>query len=184
MTKTKKLTTSAVLIALAFVLVMVSKMLPAPWTAGGSITIGSMVPIILISVILGTKWGLLSGFVFALIQMMTGFYVPPAATFWSFLAVVLLDYVFAFGVLGLAGFFVKITGNKAWSMPLGALIVTFLRYVMHIFSGILIWGRFAETANVLVYSVVYNGSYMIPEIIITTIIVSLISPKIKEKFNR
>lgn len=183
MTKTKKLTTSAMLVALAFVLVMVSKILPAPWTAGGSITIGSMVPIILISVLIDTKWGLLSGLVFSLIQMMTGFYVPPAATFWSFFAVVMLDYVLAFGVLGLAGFFAKITGNKIWSIPLSALIVTFLRYVMHIFSGILIWGRFADTTNIFVYSLVYNGSYMIPEMIISTIVIALISPKIKEKLN-
>ena len=118
MTKTKKLTLSAVLTALAFALIMVSKLLPAPWTQGGYITIASMVPIILVSVILGTKWGLASGFVFSLIQMMTDFYLPPTTTFLSFAGVILFDYVIAFTILGLADFFVKLMGNKTWAIPL------------------------------------------------------------------
>ena len=181
MTKTKKLTLSAILIALAFVLVTVSKILPAPWPGGGSITIASMVPIIMVSIILGTKWGFFSGLVFSLIQMLTGFYVPPATTIWSFIGVVLLDYVFAFSVLGLAGFFVKLLGNKTWAIPLSGCIVTSIRYVMHILSGLLIWGAFADTDSVLIYAVVYNGSYMIPEIIITTVVLALLAPKLKEK---
>ena len=52
MTKTKKLTLSAMLTALAFVLVLVSQLLPAPWTQGGYITLASMVPIILVSIII------------------------------------------------------------------------------------------------------------------------------------
>ncbi|MBO4940759.1 MAG: energy-coupled thiamine transporter ThiT [Clostridia bacterium] len=183
MTKTKKLTLSAILTALAFVLVMVSKVLPAPWAEGGNITIASMVPIIMVSVILGTKWGLFSGFVFSLIQMLTGFYVPPATTIWSFLGVVLLDYVFAFSCLGLASFFVKIMGNKGWAIPLSGTIVTGIRYALHVLSGLLIWGAFADTDCVLIYALLYNGSYMIPEMIITTVVLALLAPKLKEKYE-
>ncbi len=183
MTKTKKLTLSAVLTAAAFVLILVSKQLPAPWTQGGYITIGSMVPIILVSIIVDTKWGLMSGFVFSLIQMMTDFYLPPVTTFLSFISVILFDYVIAFTVLGLAGVFVKLTGNKKWSIPLSGLIVTGLRYLMHVLSGILVWGAFVDTDCIPLYALVYNGSYMIPEMIITTVVLALISPKIKEKFN-
>ncbi len=183
MTKTKKLTLSAVLTAMAFVLMMVSKLLPEPWTQGGSITIASMTPIILVSVLLGTKWGLLSGFVYSLIQMMTGFYLPPVTTFLSFVGVVLLDYVFAFMVLGLAGFFVKLMGNKAWAIPLSGTIVTGLRYVMHILSGILIWGAYADTDSVALYALTYNGSYMIPEMIITTVVLAIIAPKLKKRLS-
>ena len=68
MSKTKKLTTSALLVALSTVLMFVSKMIPAPWLQGGSVTIASMVPIIVISIIFDVKWGLLSGFVFSLIS--------------------------------------------------------------------------------------------------------------------
>lgn len=183
MTKTKKLTLSAVLTALAFALILVSKQLPAPWTQGGYITLASMVPIILVSVIIDTKWGLISGFVFSLIQMMTDFYMPPATTALSFFGVILLDYILAFTVLGLAGFFVKLTGNKIWSIPLSGTIVTALRYLMHVLSGLLIWGAFADTDCIPLYALMYNGTYMIPEIIITTTVLAIIAPKIKKKFD-
>ena len=182
MTQTKRLTLSAILTALSFVLMMISKVLPAPWLQGGSVTLASMVPIIVISVNLGTKWGLISGFVYSLLQMMTGFYPPPTQNLLSFTLVVLLDYVFAFSVLGLAGLFVKLMKNKAWAIPVSGVIVTTLRYLMHILSGLLIWGVYApEGQTVLAYAVLYNGSYMIPEIIITSVVLALFAPKLKQK---
>ena len=183
MTKTKKLTLSALLVAMSFALILISKQLPAPWTQGGYITLGSMIPIILVSVIIDTKWGLTAGFVFSLIQLMTDFYMPPATTFLSFTGVILLDYVFAFTFLGLAGFFVKLMGNKTWAIPLSGTIVTGLRYLMHVLSGLLIWGAFADTDCIPLYALVYNGSYMIPEMIITTVVLAVIAPKIKKKFD-
>ena len=183
MSKTKKLILSAVMASLSFALVLASKLLPSPWTQGGSITIASMTPIILASILLGTKWGILSGLVFSLIQMITGFYLPPVTTFLTFIAVILLDYILPFSVLGLAGFFAKLTGNKIWSIPLSGTIVTFLRYILHTLSGIIIWGAFTDAESVPIYSIVYNGSYMIPEIIITTTVLAVIAPKINNKFN-
>ncbi len=183
MTKTKKLTLSAMLTALAFALILVSKLLPAPWTQGGYITLGSMVPIILVSIIIDTKWGLLSGFVFSLIQMMTDFYLPPATTALSFFGVIMLDYVVAFTVLGLAGFFARLMGNKPWAIPLSGTIVTGIRYLMHILSGLLIWGAFADTDCVPLYALIYNGSYMVPEMIITTVVLACLTPKIKKKWD-
>ncbi len=175
MTTTKKLTTCALLIALATVLMWVSKLIPAPWLQGGSITIASMVPIVLAGILFETKWGLSASFAYALIQMIFGFYPPPTQTFGYFVLVVLLDYLLAFGVLGLSGFFFRITKKKQYSAPLSALIVTLLRYICHILSGILIWGVYAEEGqSVLAYSLIYNGSYMIPEMIITTIVTALI----------
>lgn len=180
MTKIKKMTISAVMCALSFVLVVVSKLIPAPWLGGGSITLASMVPIILTSVILGTRWGLLTGFTFSLIQMMTGFYVPPASSALCFLGVVFLDYIGAFTVLGLAGFFSNKLGNTRFAVSLSGVIVTSMRYVFHILSGILIWGPIADTDSIPIYSIVYNGSYMIPEIIITAIVLYIISLRIRK----
>ena len=171
MTNTKKLTTCAMMVALSTVLAFISKVIPAPWLQGGSITIASMVPIILVSILIDTKWGLLSGFVYSLIQMLSGFYPPPTQTFINFALVVLLDYVFAFTVLGFAGAFYRMMGKKLWAIPVSGVIVTALRYVCHIFSGILIWGVYAdEGQTVLAYAVGYNGGYMIPEIILTAIL--------------
>ena len=170
MNTTKKITTSALLIALATVLMWVSKLLPAPWLQGGSVTLASMVPIISVGILFGTKWGLASALAYALIQMMFGFYPPPTQTLLYFILVVLLDYIFAFGVLGLSGVFYSLCGKKFFAIPTSAFIVTFLRYICHILSGILIWGVYApEGQGVLMYSLVYNGTYMIPEIIISTI---------------
>lgn len=181
MTKTKKLTTSAVLIALSTVLVFASKLIPSPWLQGGSVTLASMVPIILISFINGTRWGILSGFVFSLIQMMTGFYPPPTQNFISFVLVIFLDYIFAFSILGCADIFKRLTKNRVWSECFSGVIVTSLRYLCHILSGILIWGVYAEEGQtVLAYSITYNGSYMIPEIIITGVVIALITPVIRK----
>ncbi len=175
MNTTKKLTSSALLVALATVLMWVSKLLPAPWLQGGSVTLASMVPIIAVGILFGTKWGLCSSLAYALIQMMFGFYPPPTQTFLYFVLVVLLDYIFAFGVLGLSGVFYSLFGKKFFAIPTSAFIVTLLRYICHILSGILIWGVYApEGQGVLAYSLIYNGTYMVPEIIISTVVTAII----------
>ena len=179
MTTTKKITTGALMIALSTALMWVSKFIPAPWLQGGSVTLASMVPIIICSITLGTKWGLCASLAYSFIQMMFGFYPPPTQTFSSFVMVILLDYVLAFGVLGLAGIFYNMLKKSRFAAPISGFIVTSLRYICHIFSGILIWGVYAgEGQSVLSYSIIYNGSYMIPEIIITTVVLAFIT-----KFN-
>lgn len=176
MTKTRKLTTSAVLIAMSAVLMMISKMLPMVWMQGGSVTIASMVPIIAISLIIDCKWGILSGVVFAIIQMMTGFAPPPTADLMNFVLVIFLDYIAAFGVPGTAGAFYKILGGRIWAVPVSGVISVALRYICHIVSGVLIWGVYAEEGqSVLAYSVIYNGGYMVPEIIITGTVLAVLA---------
>ena len=115
--------------------------------------------------------------------MLTDFYLPPATTALSFFGVIMLDYVIAFTALGLAGFFVKLMGNKPWAIPISGTIVTTIRYAMHVLSGLLIWGAFADTDCVPLYALIYNGSYMIPEIIITTVVLALLTPKLKDKLE-
>ncbi|MDD4689437.1 MAG: energy-coupled thiamine transporter ThiT, partial [Eubacteriales bacterium] len=164
--KTKKLTTSSLMVAISVVLVLISKAIPSVWLQGGSITLASAVPIIAVSLLYGWGWGISAGLAFSLIQMMTGFYPPPTQTVWNFILVVMLDYILAFGVIGMAGIIYKGLGKRAFAMPLSAFIVTTLRYVCHILSGVIIWGVYAEEGqSVLAYSIIYNGTYMIPEII-------------------
>ncbi|MBR5518431.1 MAG: energy-coupled thiamine transporter ThiT [Clostridia bacterium] len=182
MSKTKKLTASAFMVALATVLMIISKYIPSPWMQGGSVTLASMVPIIAVGILFGTKWGICASVSYAILQMIFGFYPPPTQTLLYFVLVVLLDYIFAFGVLGLSGVFYSIMGKKAFAIPVSAFIVTTLRYVCHIMSGILIWGVYAEEGqSVLAYSLIYNGTYMIPEIIISTVVIALVAPKISCK---
>ncbi len=175
MKTTKKIAVSAIMTALATVLMLLSKIIPAPWLQGGSVTIASMVPIIAVGILFGTKWGLYSSLCYSLLQMMFGFYPPPTQTFIYFILVVLLDYVFAFGVLGLSGMFYSLLGKKKFSIPVSSFIVTSLRYLCHILSGLLIWGVYApEGQSVLMYSLIYNGTYMVPEIIISVIVTTII----------
>ena len=130
------------------------------------------------------KWGICTSVSFAILQMMFGFYPPPTQTLLYFALVVLIDYIFAFGVLGLSGVFYSLLGKKPYAIPISAFIVTTLRYICHIMSGILIWGVYAEEGqSIFAYSLIYNGTYMIPEIIISTITIALITPKIKNKIS-
>lgn len=184
MSNTRKITASAVMIAMSFVLALLSRAIPLEWMQGGSITLASAVPVITASIVCGTAWGILSALIFSILQMMIGFYPPPTADFLSFILVVLLDYVIAFGVYGLSGMFYRILGKKDYAIPISGVIVLILRYISHILSGILIWGAYAQEQTVLAYSVTYNGGYMLPEIIITAIVLTLLIPIIKRIAKR
>lgn len=164
-----KLTETALMIALATVLSMV-KLLDLPY--GGSITAFSFVPLIVIAYRYGTAWGLLAGFVHSLIQLLLGAstlsYATSAA---AAVAIVLLDYVFAFSFVGLAGVFRKKISNPAVAATLGAVLVCAIRYVSHIISGCTVWaGISIPTTAALFYSISYNATYMIPEIIINAVV--------------
>ncbi len=184
MTKTKKLTLSAIMVAMATVLAMLSKLIPAPWLQGGSVTVASMVPIIAVSLIIDCRRGFSAALVYSFIQMLTGFYPPPTQTVLNFFLVTVLDYIAAFGILGFAGAFYKALGKRTWAIPVSGAIVTCGRFICHIFSGILIWGVYAEEGqSVWEYSLVYNGSYMVPEIIITTVALALMAKVIEKASN-
>ncbi len=182
MSELKKMTTCAMLIACAAVLSILSKMIPAPWLQGGSVTIASMVPIIIAGLIFGTKYGMFTALTYAILQMIPpfgGFYPPPVQNFTSFVLVVMLDYVIAYGILGLSGTISKLFGKLSLCYAISGFITVSLRYICHILSGIIIWGVYAPRGQtVLYYSIFYNGSYMIPEIIITTVCLGLLTPVI------
>ncbi|MBE7039458.1 MAG: energy-coupled thiamine transporter ThiT [Ruminococcaceae bacterium] len=176
---TKKLTTSAMLIALSLILSMIV-LFNAPY--GGTVTAGSMVPVIIIGILLGNKWGLLSGFVYSLLQMLTGGIVPPPTpSLLLYVLVILLDYLVAFTVLGLSGLFMNSIKNKKVAIPLSGAFVMLLRFICHFLSGILIWHTYApEGTPVWLYSLLYNGGYMLPEIVISTLVLFLLSGYVKK----
>lgn len=178
-TKTKTLVECSLLIALSVVL---SRLQFAPWPNGGSITVASMAPLVYLSIKRGWKWGLGSAFVYSLLQMLLdGISAPPVQSFFWFTMVILLDYVIAFTVLGLAGAFANVWKNSKNAPIYATLCVTGLRYLCHIISGIIIWGVYApEGTPAWAYSLGYNGTYMIPEMIITTIVVVLLLKYVKE----
>ena len=198
--KTKKMVTSAMLIAIGIVL---SLFTPFHLPFGGGITLASCLPVILISFIFGIKSGLLSAFIFSILQIVIGmntvsaFFLPGESqmVLWKAISVCLLDYIVAYTVLGLGGIFKNKLKNKTLALICGVVLALALRYITHIISGAIFFGTWAEwfftqegfykigeailntfsgTSLALVYSVFYNGLYMIPEIIITAIIAPVV----------
>lgn len=184
--KTKILVECALMIALGTILAQI-KIFEMPY--GGSVTLVSALPFIIASLRHGCKWGLLAGFVNSCLQMLLGFYAPPANTLIAFVAVVLLDYVLAFTLLGSANFFMKFFRNKTVGVGTSVAVVCFIRFVCSFLSGALIWGSYqsyyewANGMSVWTYSLIYNGSYMLPELVLTTIAAVLLYTKAPKLFK-
>ena len=114
--KTRMLTEAAIMLALATVLSIV-KILELPY--GGSVTVACMLPIIVIAYRHGVRYGLLVAFVFGVIQQIIGLKTLSYVTTWqSVVAVIALDYIVAFTVIGLGGLFRKVS-NQAYGLLLG-----------------------------------------------------------------
>ena len=204
------------LLAVAIVLELLSKMFIPEMPFGGQITLVSMLPVVLISYRHGVKWGICSGFAYALLEMAIGTKTVAAAfqpgyfgdgvLIVNALIMCLLDYVVAFTVLGLGGAFRNKIQNSGVALMTGSLVALGARYVTHIASGYILFAGYAEWfftqegfpawgANLVetlspellgfVYSVVYNGMYMIPEMIITAVVALLLArvPKIVTKIS-
>lgn len=205
---TKRITESAMLLAMAIVLELVSKMFIPELPFGGQITLVSMLPVVLISYRHGIKWGLIAGVAYACIEMILGkdtisraFTDPnnfggPQLMILKALVMCLLDYLVAFTAVGLGGLFRNRISKPGAALACGSVVALLARYATHVLSGCILYSSWAEwfftqesfpawgasivsalTPGVLgfVYSLVYNGVYMIPEIIFTAIASVLIA---------
>jgi thiamine transporter len=158
-------TECAIMVALATVL----SMLPlVKMPDGGSITVASALPILVLSYRRGVRYGVLSGFLYSSLQLLLGLKNLSYFTTWySVLAVILLDYLVAFTVVGLGGAFRKYFTSQANALAVGALTVSMARYILHTIAGATVWaGISIPTGATLVYSISYNATYMLPETIV------------------
>lgn len=170
---TKRLVESSLMIALATVL-SILKLGEMPY--GGSITLASMLPIMIVAYRHGVPMGLSAGLGYAVIQQLLGLKNLSYFTTWqSIVAVILLDYIVAFTVAGLGGAFrgklmprgTGVAQRQSVELGMGAVVVSALRYILHTVSGCTVWaGLSIPTEAALLYSLVYNATYMIPESII------------------
>ena len=168
MKNTIKLTESAVMLAAAFVLSLIP-IVNMPY--GGSVTLCSMLPVALIAFRHGTPWGLPVGLAGALLQLLSGLnnlsYATSAA---AAVAIVMLDYIVAFTALGLCGLFRNAKGSQPVRLTAGILVACIIRYLCHVVSGCTVWaGVSIPDAQGLLYSLVYNAAYMVPETIVTVV---------------
>lgn len=172
--------------ALMVALAVVIDLIPMPkWPNGGSVSIAA-VPIIYIAYRHGLLWGLGSGLVYSVVQMVTGFYPPPTGTFLGYVGVVLLDYVFAFTAFGLADLFAKPFGKRRLiGYGVGAVCVNLLRFVCSFLSGWIIWGSYAPEGQApWLYSLLYNGGYMLPNAILCAVVIVLLCKFVDPKTLR
>lgn len=202
-TRTQRLILTAMMLAVASVLALLCQFIPFLNQAfGGGFTVASMLPIVIVAYMFGTRWGLFAGFVYAVLQMLMGhstvaaFFMPSSDSYMQLgyaVLVVLIDYIIAYTVLGFGGIFRRRFG-KTPALCLGCVVALSLRYLAHIISGAVFFGTWAEwffsekgafgeavlgmfsgVSLSVVYSIVYNGMYMIPEIIVTTLIAAVIA---------
>ena len=212
--KTRRITESAMCLAMALVLELVSKAFIPEMPFGGQVTLVSMLPVVLISYRHGVRWGLVTGVCYALLEMALGARTVTAAfqpgyfgdgvLLLNALAMCLLDYLLAFTVLGLGGIFRGRLKKPGWELMLGAVVALCCRYLVHILSGYILfsgwaewfftqdgfpaWGavlveRLSPNALAFAYSLIYNGTYMVPEIILTAATALLMGrvPQMAEK---
>lgn len=169
MSKTRKLTEIAVCVAMAVVFSFI-KVWEMP--QGGSVAL-TMVPILFIAIKRGFAAGIITGAIYGLLSMlMAGVIYHPAS--------ILLDYVLAFGALGIAGVFKK--GSRG--IVLGSVAGVGGRFICSLISGAVLFAEYApEGQNPWVYSLIYQATYMLPELIISVAVLLLLYNKAHRLFE-
>lgn len=192
---TMKLTVSAIMVAMSTVLSFI-KFTELPY--GGSVTLFSFVPILFVGYAYGIKWGVSAGIVYGILQTVFGISGAVAGAGFAWYQVLLcamLDYIVAGAMLGTGGMLKKAIKNPSVSFGLGSLFACVLKYISHFLSGYILFGTYAEwfftegggmdygagilaaySGNTLsvIYSLIYNASFMLPETVITVIMACII----------
>ena len=188
--KVHTLVECAILVAMSVVLSLVPI-----WQIplGGKVTLVSMLPVCMISVRHGMKWGLGSAFVYSVFQLILG--ITTEGIFgWGLnpamlIGCIVFDYIVAFTVLGFAGIFRKNGKSGIYS---GIALACILRFLSHFLSGYIIfrnlgqWELFGEVFSdrPIIYSLCYNGLFMLPELVMTLVVAILMMqiPYVKKIF--
>ena len=181
--KTSRLVFSAIMIAIGTVL----SMLKIDFVMGGGLTICAMLPLVMVSFRYGTKWGVFTAFVYSILQCLLGLdNVQYATSVGMAIAIILLDYIVAYTVIGFSGIFKDKAKNFKSALILGISITFFARFLCHFATGWVIWdalwpNEFGMAAPL--YSLCYNGSYMLAEAIISSVCGIIIFKKRAELFQ-
>ena len=158
------LTECAVMLALSFALSF-AKVFEMPM--GGSVTIASMLPIMLISIKYGLGAGLSTCFLYSLTQLMQAIMsanvFPYCQSTGALIVCILFDYIVPFTLLGLACLpkLMKLTKNVEINIYIGIVSVIALRFICHFITGVVIWGQWApDGMGKYLYSFLYNGGFL------------------------
>lgn len=168
MKNTKQLTSIAIAIALAVVCRFI-KIWEMPQGGGVSLT---MIPLLYIAIKQGAPSGITAGVVYGIISAICDSYLFHPYS-------LLLDYILAFGILGIAGLFDK----NVIGIILGSVSATFGRLIFHLISGAVLFSEYAPAGqNPWLYSLIYQASYLVPELLITIVVIILLYKKVPKLF--
>ena len=180
-TNLSTLTECAIMLALSFAL-SCAKLFEMPM--GGSVTIASMLPVMLISIKYGISVGLATSFTYSLTQMLQALasanVFPYCETAGTLVLCILFDYIVPFTLLGLAGLFhkLKITKNTELNVYIGIVSTVVLRFICHFVTGVVIWGQWApDGMGKYLYSFLYNAGFLSLDFLICIVCAVLIFRK-------
>ena len=146
---------------------------------GGSVTPFATLPVIVISLRHGNKWGVATALVFSLAQLLLGMAniaAVPVKNIGYMGLCALLDYVLAYTLLGFSGSVAHKFQRPITGLSAGVLITGCGRLACSFLSGILVWGPYApEGWNIAVYSLAYNAAWCVPDVTITLIVCLLLA---------
>lgn len=162
---TKKIVYGGICISISFVLSYI-RIFHLP--QGGSVTLASMFPLVLYSMIFGPVAGIVAGFAYGMLQLIQDMWVVNIAQ-------LLLDYPLAFGCIGIAGIAPKAIKNVQLRTFLAVTIALLGRGAMHVISGWLFFSDYApEGMHPFIYSLGYNGTVILGELVITLVLAMLL----------
>ena len=151
---------AAMCVAMSFILSCI-KLFAMP--QGGTVTPASLLPMMLFTVAFGPARGMVVGCAYGLLQLFQGAYVIHPMQ-------LLVDYPMAFGALALGGFVNYMKLPEKLKLPAAVVLGYIGRYVMAVLSGVIFFAEYAGEQNAMIYSLVYNISYLAPDCIACTLV--------------
>ena len=185
MNKTKMLTEAGICIAMSIALSFLKIPIGLSFGGfGGSVDL-VMIPLVFFALKYGAKWGTLAGLVFGTIKYFLG-----NGLVISWVSIV-FDYSIAYAAVGLAGLVgLFMNSSKPSAFGIGALIGCIARFVIHYISGVTVYAEWMPEefmnhtmTSPSIYSLLYNGTYMIPNTILCVLILVLLCKPLQSVFN-
>ncbi|WP_330847579.1 energy-coupled thiamine transporter ThiT [Pradoshia eiseniae] len=166
----------AIFAAMAFIFDLLGNIMSfSLWAQGGSVSI-AMVPVFLMALRWGVKGGVVTGLLLGLLQIVSGtaYILTPVQG--------ILDYIVAFSAVGLSGLLfslVQPNGNNRRTNILyvigGILVGSSLRFLAHFIAGVVFFGAgAADGQSVIIFSLLYNLSYLLPSVIVSGGVIMLL----------
>lgn len=143
---------------------------------GGMVTAGSMVPLMLFAI----RWGMGPGFIVGATYGILEFILKP---YFYHPIQLLIDYPLAFGLLGFAGLAHTFKRDDVLgyiNLVLGIILAVTGRMFAHVVSGVVFFREAAGSKNPWIYSISYNSTYLVPELLISVVVLILIWGRLKK----